>query len=265
MIRHLPVHFLRPALLLLLPFALVAFWLARPGRALRRRATRARTSFAPSRIRGARAGGDSSPRCAGSGPRSGRRARPAKHRASQRPGAGFGRRHHARHRRQRLDAGARHGRSAGAEPVSRSTRPRRSSAVRAGTARTTASGSSPSRESPSSRARSRSTTTGSSRTSTRLDAGSAERRHGDWLGHRRRVRRLDAQGAKSKILIVLTDGQNNAGKIQPSRRRGSREGARREDLRHRRRLDGRSARPGHRRPRAPAARRRARRRRRSRA
>ncbi len=30
------------------------------------------------------------------------------------------------------------------------------------------------------------------------------------------VRRLDAQGAKSKILIVLTDGQNNAGKIQPS-------------------------------------------------
>jgi len=29
------------------------------------------------------------------------------------------------------------------------------------------------------------------------------------------VRRLDAQGAKSKILIVLTDGQNNAGKIQP--------------------------------------------------
>ena len=30
------------------------------------------------------------------------------------------------------------------------------------------------------------------------------------------VRRLDAQGAKSKILILLTDGQNNAGKIQPS-------------------------------------------------
>jgi Ca-activated chloride channel family protein len=30
------------------------------------------------------------------------------------------------------------------------------------------------------------------------------------------VRRLDAQGAKSKILVVLTDGQNNAGKIQPS-------------------------------------------------
>jgi Ca-activated chloride channel family protein len=30
------------------------------------------------------------------------------------------------------------------------------------------------------------------------------------------VRRLDAQGAKSKILIVLTDGENNAGKIQPS-------------------------------------------------
>lgn len=30
------------------------------------------------------------------------------------------------------------------------------------------------------------------------------------------VRRLDAQGAKSKVLIVLTDGQNNAGKIQPS-------------------------------------------------
>jgi Ca-activated chloride channel family protein len=30
------------------------------------------------------------------------------------------------------------------------------------------------------------------------------------------VRRLDAQGAKSKILIVLTDGQNNAGKIQPN-------------------------------------------------
>jgi Ca-activated chloride channel family protein len=29
------------------------------------------------------------------------------------------------------------------------------------------------------------------------------------------VRRLDAQGAKSKIFIVLTDGQNNAGKIQP--------------------------------------------------
>ncbi len=29
------------------------------------------------------------------------------------------------------------------------------------------------------------------------------------------VRRLDAQGAKSKILIVLTDGQNNAGKVQP--------------------------------------------------
>lgn len=30
------------------------------------------------------------------------------------------------------------------------------------------------------------------------------------------VRRLDAQGSKSKILIVLTDGQNNSGKIQPS-------------------------------------------------
>lgn len=30
------------------------------------------------------------------------------------------------------------------------------------------------------------------------------------------VRRLDAQAAKSKILIVLTDGQSNAGKIQPS-------------------------------------------------
>jgi Ca-activated chloride channel family protein len=30
------------------------------------------------------------------------------------------------------------------------------------------------------------------------------------------VRRLDAQGAKSKILIVLTDGQNNAGRILPS-------------------------------------------------
>jgi Ca-activated chloride channel family protein len=30
------------------------------------------------------------------------------------------------------------------------------------------------------------------------------------------VRRLDAQGAKSKILIVLTDGQNNAGKVLPS-------------------------------------------------
>jgi Ca-activated chloride channel family protein len=30
------------------------------------------------------------------------------------------------------------------------------------------------------------------------------------------VRRLDAPGAKSKILIVLTDGQNNAGKILPS-------------------------------------------------
>jgi Ca-activated chloride channel homolog len=29
------------------------------------------------------------------------------------------------------------------------------------------------------------------------------------------VRRLDAQSAKSKILIVLTDGQNNAGKIEP--------------------------------------------------
>jgi Ca-activated chloride channel family protein len=30
------------------------------------------------------------------------------------------------------------------------------------------------------------------------------------------TRRLDAQGAKSKILVVLTDGQNNAGKIQPA-------------------------------------------------
>jgi Ca-activated chloride channel family protein len=30
------------------------------------------------------------------------------------------------------------------------------------------------------------------------------------------VRRLDAQGAKSKVLVVLTDGQNNAGKIQPT-------------------------------------------------
>jgi Ca-activated chloride channel family protein len=30
------------------------------------------------------------------------------------------------------------------------------------------------------------------------------------------ARRLDAQGAKSKILVVLTDGQNNAGKIQPA-------------------------------------------------
>jgi Ca-activated chloride channel family protein len=30
------------------------------------------------------------------------------------------------------------------------------------------------------------------------------------------VRRLDAQDAKSKILVVLTDGESNAGKIQPS-------------------------------------------------
>ncbi len=30
------------------------------------------------------------------------------------------------------------------------------------------------------------------------------------------TRRLDAQDAKSKILIVLTDGQNNAGKVQPT-------------------------------------------------
>jgi len=30
------------------------------------------------------------------------------------------------------------------------------------------------------------------------------------------VRRLDAQEAKSKILVLLTDGQNNAGKIQPA-------------------------------------------------
>ncbi len=30
------------------------------------------------------------------------------------------------------------------------------------------------------------------------------------------ARRLDAQSAKSKILVLLTDGQNNAGKIQPS-------------------------------------------------
>lgn len=30
------------------------------------------------------------------------------------------------------------------------------------------------------------------------------------------VRRLDAQEAKSKILVLLTDGQNNAGKIAPS-------------------------------------------------
>ena len=30
------------------------------------------------------------------------------------------------------------------------------------------------------------------------------------------VRRLDAQDAKSKIMILLTDGQNNAGKIAPS-------------------------------------------------
>ena len=30
------------------------------------------------------------------------------------------------------------------------------------------------------------------------------------------TRRLDAQSAKSKILIVLTDGQNNAGKVQPT-------------------------------------------------
>ncbi len=30
------------------------------------------------------------------------------------------------------------------------------------------------------------------------------------------ARRLDAQSAKSKILVLLTDGQNNAGKIQPN-------------------------------------------------
>ena len=78
------------------------------------------------------------------------------------------------------------------------------------------------------------------------------------------VRRLDAQGAKSKILIVLTDGQNNAGKIQPSVAAEAAKALGREGLRHRRRLDGRSARPGHRRPRPPAARRRARRRRRAR-
>ena len=30
------------------------------------------------------------------------------------------------------------------------------------------------------------------------------------------VRRLDAQNAKSKVMILLTDGQNNAGKIAPS-------------------------------------------------
>ena len=30
------------------------------------------------------------------------------------------------------------------------------------------------------------------------------------------MRRLDAQDAKSKILVLLTDGQNNAGKISPA-------------------------------------------------
>ena len=71
------------------------------------------------------------------------------------------------------------------------------------------------RASRTSRARSRSITTGCSRTSpastrSQLSDGTAI---GSAIASG--VRRLDAQGAKSKILIVLTDGQNNAGKIQP--------------------------------------------------
>ncbi len=48
--------------------------------------------------------------------------------------------------------------------------------------------------------------------------GASELRDGTAIGSAIAVgvRRLDAQDAKSKILVLLTDGQNNAGKIQPS-------------------------------------------------
>jgi Ca-activated chloride channel family protein len=47
--------------------------------------------------------------------------------------------------------------------------------------------------------------------------GSADLRDGTAIGSAIAlgVRRLDAQDAKSKLLVLLTDGQNNAGKIQP--------------------------------------------------
>lgn len=50
----------------------------------------------------------------------------------------------------------------------------------------------------------------------RLD--SSQLRDGTGIGSALAVaaRRLDAQSAKSKIVVLLTDGQNNAGKIQPS-------------------------------------------------
>jgi Ca-activated chloride channel family protein len=48
--------------------------------------------------------------------------------------------------------------------------------------------------------------------------GSADLRDGTAIGSAIAlgVRRLDAQDAKSKLLVLLTDGQNNSGKIQPS-------------------------------------------------
>jgi Ca-activated chloride channel family protein len=49
----------------------------------------------------------------------------------------------------------------------------------------------------------------------RVNVG-GRRRHRHRLGHRRRVNRLRTTTAKSKVVILLTDGVNNSGKISPS-------------------------------------------------
>ena len=52
------------------------------------------------------------------------------------------------------------------------------------------------------------------------------------------INRLRELKSKSKIVILMTDGQNNAGKIAAAHRRRGRPGARREGLHHRRRHAG---------------------------
>ena len=57
--------------------------------------------------------------------------------------------------------------------------------------------------------------------------------------------RLDARDAKSKIIVLITDGASNSGKISPDRGRGTRQNPRHQDLHHRHRHQGRPRGPQH--------------------
>ena len=100
---------------------------------------------------------------------------------------------------------------------------------------TTASGSWPLPARLISSARSRSITNGCCRISIACSIGLIE--DGTAIGSAIAtcVNRLRDQPAKSKIVVLLTDGMNNAGKVSPADRRRSRESDGRESLHHRRR------------------------------